>query len=190
MVTSRQASIEIHQNPDPWIREVTEFANSGLLSGAIAGVPDARSDHSKFRDELQADLTKIAGGYPLAPEARLRLIHNAMGLQMRVVGMHKNDRSIVIEHSCERLAQIASYTVLMLYEQNLVNRDAFPGDLHKCKQCGKFFFTSDDERPKGGRPRTEFCSDECMNQRHSRSSVDRVRAYRERERLKAAAKHK
>lgn len=67
-----------------------------------------------------------------------------------------------------------AYALLLLADQT----KGHGRNLRQCQldQCQKFFFI---QRPKTGRPRTKYCSDEHMHKAHQASASQRVRKSRE-----------
>ena len=61
----------------------------------------------------------------------------------------------------------------------------YGSDLCRCKlaECGRFFLAI---KPPTGRPRRDYCCEEHLEAAREKSSVDRVRAFRAREKAKAS----
>ena len=73
------------------------------------------------------------------------------------------------------------YALLLLLDPTR----GYGSDLCRCKlaECGRFFLAI---KPPTGRPRRDYCCEEHLEAAREKSSVDRVRAFREREKAKAS----
>jgi hypothetical protein len=184
MVTTSQTQ----GSESDWIREVIDFANSGKLGPALSKVPDANSEAlGQFRSDLREILEVVATDSELAPEARKYLVRHAVGVTIRVVGIDPKDRQTILHYRSETVAAIASFLTLVMYRERSSNQE-FPGGLRQCSHCKKFFFPSDYQEPKGGRPRTKYCSGKCRDQANPVSA--RVAKSRREGPKPKAAKHK
>jgi hypothetical protein len=86
---------------------------------------------------------------------------------------------VFYRHFPADLEAAIGYALLLLLDPTR----AYGRDLCRCKlaECGRFFLTL--KRPTG-RPRRDYCCAEHLEAAREKSSVDRVRAFRERERAK------
>jgi hypothetical protein len=155
------------------LRAQIEFANTGSLRALgmqVSGIPfpngptgdeghKARSDRTTRehfapeRQQFQVDLSAIVqrnAGADLKARARGAPI-------IRFEQPQGGDHFVVLE-----LADALNYGLKLLLRHR-----KYGADLHRCQweKCEKFFFSSDAERLKKhstGKPRTKYCSDECM----------------------------
>ena len=83
------------------------------------------------------------------------------------------------------LEAAVGYALLLLLDPSR----AYGSDLCRCKlaECGRFFLAI---KPPTGRPRRDYCCAEHLEAAREKSSVDRVRAFREREKAKASRRHR
>jgi hypothetical protein len=160
MVTESQQ----HGSESKWIREVIEFANSGKLGLALSNTPDANSaGPEQFRNDLRQVLEVIAADRDLPSESINYLVRHAVRVTIRVVGIDPKDRKTILRYGSQTIAAIASYLTLVMYRERLSN-PVFPGGLHQCSHCKKFYFPSDYQEKKGGRPRAKFCGSKCRDE--------------------------
>lgn len=178
-------------------RAVVEFANQGVLRGPLLFVPGLAIPAAFFqtgmkqldvtmdpvlpaqRDQLRKDLAAVVAGQ-VAARTISRLRKSARRIVMTPGGA--SGRSV--HYLPESMEALLAHVVGKLRDDAVSDG----GDLRQCKTCGLFFFSSDRTR-ETGRPREAYCSNECMLQQHRSDSAERVRRYRERQRLKAA-KHR
>lgn len=92
---------------------------------------------------------------------------------------------VFYRHFPDGLEAAIGYALLLLLDPTR----PYGSDLCRCKlaECGSFFLAI---KPPTGRPRRDYCCKEHLEAAREKSSVDRVRAFRERERAKARRRHR
>ena len=92
---------------------------------------------------------------------------------------------VFYRHFPADLEAAIGYALLLLLDPTR----PYGSDLCRCKlvECGRFFLAI---KPPTGRPRRDYCCAEHLEAAREKSSVDRVRAFRERERAKARRRHR
>ena len=92
---------------------------------------------------------------------------------------------VFYRHFPADLEAAIGYALLLLLDPTR----PYGSDLCRCKlaECGRFFLAI---KPATGRPRRDYCCAEHLEAAREKSSVDRVRAFREREKAKATRRHR
>ena len=93
----------------------------------------------------------------------------------------KSGVEVFYRHFPADLEAAIGYALLLLLDPTR----GYGSDLCRCKlaECGRFFLAI---KPPTGRPRRDYCCEEHLEAAREKSSVDRVRAFRAREKAKAS----
>jgi hypothetical protein len=93
----------------------------------------------------------------------------------------KSGVEVFYRHFPADLEAAIGYALLLLLDPTR----GYGSDLCRCKlaECGRFFPAI---KPPTGRPRRDYCCAEHLEAAREKSSVDRVRAFRERQKAKAS----
>jgi hypothetical protein len=154
-------------------RDVVHYVSTGELRGVLRG----NLARQGLQQDLQRDLDTIVRDLPLPPARWKRLKEQAQGVLIRVYDIDPDDRQPIWHYGFKTVEAIASFHLFARIYPARASRK-FPGDVCRCKECGVFFFSSDHAGASGGRPRTDFCTDEHLEEYQRKTGADRKAASR------------